>query len=112
MAAVSPPPPRPADRLDFATINRAALPRLPELVARWLPDGRRRGNEWVAHNPRRADTSPGSFSINLVTGKWADFATDIRGGDAVSLAAYLANTSQAKAARGLAQMLGVKADAR
>lgn len=93
--------------IDFKRINAAALPMLPALTARWLPDGRRRGDEWVALNPRRDDRKPGSFSVNLVTGKWADFASGDKGGDPVSLAAFLAGTSQAEAARNLAVMLGV-----
>lgn len=95
-------------RLDFDRINRAALASLPALVARWLPDGRREGVEYVARNPRRADRRAGSFRVNLHTGRWADFATDDKGGDVVSLAAYLAGTSQADAARHLADMLGVR----
>ena len=93
---------------DFAAVNRAALKALPALVARWLPDGRRQGCEWVARNPRRVDRRPGSFSINLHTGQWADFAlADAKGGDPVSLAAYLSGKTQADAARALAEMLGV-----
>jgi hypothetical protein len=45
----------------------------------------------------------------MTTGKWADFAIDEGGGDPVSLAAYLAGTGQAEAARALADMLGVDA---
>jgi hypothetical protein len=93
---------------DFARINAAALAVLPSLLARWLPDGRRQGNEWVARNPRRADRHPGSFRVNLQTGKWADFATDDRGGDPISLAAYLSAIGQADAARSIADMLGIE----
>lgn len=95
-------------QIDFAGINSAALAALPSLLSRWLPDGRREGHEWVARNPRRADRNLGSFRINMMTGRWADFATDDRGGDVVSLAAYLAGTGQAEAARNLAHMLGVR----
>ncbi len=95
-------------RLDFDRINRAALAALPALLARWLPGGRREGHEYVAVNPRRADRRPGSFRINMNSGKWADFATDDRGGDVVSLAAYLGGISQVDAARALAEMLGVR----
>lgn len=96
--------------IDFGRINREALPMLPALCRRWLPDGRRAGREWIARNPRRADRHPGSFSVNLVTGRWGDFATGEAGGDPVSLAAYLASKSQADAARELAAMLGLHAD--
>jgi hypothetical protein len=94
--------------VEFAAINEAALGRLPELCARWLPDGRRRGREYVARNPRRPDRRAGSFSINLHTGQWADFAVvGARGGDPISLAAYLSGLAQVDAARRLADMLGV-----
>ena len=92
--------------IDFDGINRAALAVLPSLCARWLPDGRQEGREWVARNPTRADRNPGSFRINLSTGRWGDFATGDRGGDVVSLAAFLTGTGQADAARNLATMIG------
>jgi hypothetical protein len=94
-------------RVDFAVVNAAALGALPTLLARWLPDGHQVGVEWVARNPRRADRRPGSFKVNIRTGRWADFATGNRGGDPISLAAYLSGLSQVDAARQLGQALGV-----
>jgi hypothetical protein len=94
-------------RLDFRRINATALPVLPALLARWLPNGRKQGAEWVARNPTRADRRPGSFSVNLRTGRWSDLATGDRGGDVISLAAYLHGLRQSEAARKLAEMLGV-----
>ena len=94
-------------RIDFAGINRAALANVDRILARWLPGGRINGAEYVARNPRRNDRRLGSFKINTETGKWADFATGDRGGDLVSLAAYLSGLSQVEAARELADMLGV-----
>lgn len=96
--------------VDFAAVNRAALGRLPDMLARWLPGGRIEGREYVARNPKRRDQRPGSFKINLDTGRWADFATGDRGGDPISLAAYLAGCNQIEAARQLAVMLGLSAD--
>jgi hypothetical protein len=96
-----------AQRIDFGRVNAAALEALPALLARWLPDGRREGGEWVARNPRREDRTPGSFKVNLRSGKWADFATGEGGGDVVSLAAYLHGLTQGDAARKLARALGV-----
>jgi hypothetical protein len=94
--------------IDFAAVNRAALARLPDILARWLPGGRIEGTEYVALNPRRADQRPGSFKINLDTGRWADFAVaDARGRDVVSLAAYLGGVGQSEAAERLAGMLGI-----
>src|SRR5579872_6088609 len=96
-------------RVDFDQVNRAALAALPQLLRRWLPDGKQIGDEWVARNPKRGDRHPGSFRINTRRGAWADFAVDgVRGGDVVSLAAYLAGLSQVEAARELAHALGVE----
>jgi hypothetical protein len=64
---------------DFEAISRTALAVLPALLGRWLPDGRFEGNEYTALNPRRADRRPGSFKVNIRTGKWADFACDVTG---------------------------------
>jgi hypothetical protein len=95
--------------IKFAAVNAVCLPLLPSLVAQWLPDGRLYGREWVALNPTRADRRAGSFRINVESGLWADFATDDRGGDPVSLYAYINNLSQIAAARELAVSLGVAA---
>ena len=92
----------------FAAVDRAALGYLPSLVRTWCPNGRRCGREYLALNPTRANSRLGSFSINLETGRWGDFATGCRGGDPVSLAAYLFGTSQIEAARVLATILGVR----
>lgn len=93
--------------IDFDSVNAVALSTLPSLLRRWLPDGHTQGREYIARNPRRADKRPGSFKINIHSGKWSDFATGDAGGDPVSLAAYLAGTGQAEAARNLSEMLGV-----
>jgi hypothetical protein len=78
---------------------------LPVILGRWLPRGRRQGLEYIALNPTRLDRRLGSFRINLHTGRWADFATGDRGGDVISLAAYLFGLSQIEAASKLADML-------
>ena len=93
--------------IDFAEINRAALVSLPAVLARILPGGKRVGSEVVALNPRRADRRLGSFKVNRYNGRWADFATGAKGGDPVSLVAYLADVPQGEAARLLARMLGL-----
>ena len=71
--------------VDFDRVNAAALRNADAVLRGLLPDGRREGAEWVACNPRRPDRKPGSFKINLNTGKWGDFATPDKGGDLVSL---------------------------
>jgi hypothetical protein len=93
--------------LDFDRINAAALAAFPAVLNRLLPGGKKIGRELVALNPRRADRRLGSFRVNRFNGRWADFATGDKGGDPVSLVAYLADVSQGDAARLLARMLGM-----
>jgi hypothetical protein len=96
------------DALDFAAINQAALAAFPAVLNRLLPKGKAVGREIVALNPRRADRNLGSFKVNRFNGRWCDFATGDKGGDPISLVAYLADVSQGEAARLLAQMLGME----
>ncbi len=93
---------------DYQGIAQAALRSVDSVIGRWLPGGKRHGREYLACNPTRADERPGSFSVNLDTGQWADFATDDKGGDMVSLVAYLDGTRQGPAADALADFLGLK----
>ena len=95
------------NRVDFKLVSKAALRELRPLLARWLPEGKFKGQEFVARNPRRTDHGLGSFKVNVRTGRWADFATGDCGGDPVSLAAFLFGLSQVEAARKLALMLGL-----
>jgi hypothetical protein len=95
-------------RIAFRRIADAALARADAIVRRWLPDGRREAAEWVCRNPTRDDRRRGSFKVNVATGKWGDFSTGDRGGDLVSLAAYLFRLSQADAALKVADMIGVE----
>ncbi len=96
--------------LSYTKVRSAALPVLLMLLHRWLPDGELIGHEWVARNPRRNDRHPGSFKINVMTGRWADFATGDAGGDPISLLAYLRGLSQHEAARLLAHELRCRND--
>jgi hypothetical protein len=91
----------------FRRIAAAALSHSETIVPRWLPGGRRLGREWVCRNPTRVDRSAGSFRCSLHNAKWSDFATGDKGGDLISLAAYIFNLSQAEAALRVAEMLGV-----
>jgi len=97
----------PARKIAFRRIADAALRHADTIVRRWLPDGKREGTEWVAINHTRSDHRKGSFKVNVTTGRWSDFATDHRGGDLVSLGAFLHRMSQADAAKRIAEMLGI-----
>lgn len=95
-------------KLPFAEIAAACLRHSHQLMAEWLPDGHAEGHEWKALNPNRADRKIGSFSINLTTGDWGDFATGDAGKDLVSLYAYLFHQGeQGPAARELAERFGI-----
>ena len=94
-------------KIAFGRIADAAAARADLIVVRWLPDGRREGHEWIALNPTRGDHRKGSFKVNLRSGRWSDFATGERGGDLISLAAYLHRLTQAEAAKRLAEMVGI-----
>jgi hypothetical protein len=97
--------------VNFAYVNAAALAALPGLLQRLLPGGRQEGSEYVALNPRRADRSLGSFRVNFLTGRWADFAIEgARGGDVVALAAYIFDIGQCEAARRVAALLGISTE--
>ena len=72
--------------VEIQRIANAALLAADNLLADWLPDGTRKGKEYWAINPVRGDRS---FSINLHTGKWYDFASGDKGADPVSLLSAL-----------------------
>ena len=94
-------------QIDFNHIKSQALLSSRSLVPSWLPGGRIIGREYIIRNPTRVDNNPGSFRINLQTGHWADFAIDEKGGDLISLYAYINNTSQTQAAISVASVLGL-----
>jgi hypothetical protein len=86
--------------IDFPAAKTRALATLMD----WLPgagQAEKRGDELWACNPLRADSSPGSFSVNLCTGIYYDFA-DNSSGDALGLYAGVHSLSVAEAAKWLA----------
>jgi len=86
--------------------NTFALNRLEELLSLWLPNGKRKGDEWQVGS--LAGEPGDSLKINIKKGIWADFAAsgDIRGSDPVSLYAALNNVKMIEAAN---TILGDKA---
>jgi hypothetical protein len=108
MGAISNAFPTPHDRIDFAAVKAAAITSIEMLVPRWLPNGKRVGSEWVALNPTRNDGKPGSFSINMNTGIYSDFATGDKGGDPIDLYVYLFGGTLLEAATEIGDILGVR----
>ena len=93
-------------KIDFKLLKTNANRQLEAILRQLLPGGRKDGREWVSLNPTRDDRNLGSFRINLETGLWADFATSERGGDIISLIAYLEGCRQYEAAKKLSILLG------
>jgi putative DNA primase/helicase len=92
--------------VNFRAVNAVALAHLPDLCRRLLPGGRLIGQEWTCGSLR--GQSGTSCKVNISTGRWADFATNEKGGDVVSLAAAVWRVSQREAARRLGELLGVE----
>jgi putative DNA primase/helicase len=96
----------PLPPIQFAALAEALLASADRLVPMWLPDGERRGHEYVCGSLSGGKGS--SCSINLVNGRWADFASDEQGGDLLSLYAAIHGLSQAKAAIQVAREEGLE----
>lgn len=93
-----------AAALDFAGVARAALAQCPGILRQWFPAGVLRGQEFVVGN-LHGDKGE-SLSINVRSGKWADFASGQKGGDLVSLYAAMHGIGQGDAFRELSKDLG------
>lgn len=91
----------------FERGTRIALNAVASVLEHWLPGGKRQGHDYVVRNPRRADEHEGSFSVNVETGAWYDFATGDKGGDLVSLVAFVENCAQLPALECLEAFLGL-----
>ena len=90
--------------IDFEGLNAAALARCPGLLEDLLPGGTLRGAEYVCGNLNGG--AGASCSVNVHSGKWADFAAGQSGGDLISLLAEQRGVNQVEAARLLADMVG------
>ena len=88
--------------MDFDSLSTALLSQIRMLLPGWLPGGKLKGNEYVCSslNGGKGD----SFSVNVTSGVWADFATPhIRGGDLISLYAAINNLKQGEAFKRLSE---------
>lgn len=93
--------------IDFEQLKNKARPYTLAILQRALPGGKLVGHEYVTLNPRRSDKRLGSFKFNINNHKWQDFATiDKKGGDIISLWAYVYGISQSEAARQLLVIVG------
>ncbi len=96
-----------ANEISFREVAREALRCSAAVLEHFLPGGEMRGREYLARNLTRSDATPGSFLINMDSGKWADFATDDRGGDLISLVVYLRGCKRREASELLIREFGL-----
>jgi len=87
--------------IDFKAINEKFLAQYPTVLETWLPGGHVKSGRYHALNPTRPDQKIGSFSIEVATGLWADFACGDSGNDPISLYAYINSLSMGDAAKAL-----------
>jgi hypothetical protein len=89
-------------------IAEALLATSINILPTWL-SGELRGDEFVALNPTRDDTNLGSFSVNIKTGEWNDFADDtFQGADLISLYMRLNNINEESALNKLEKAVTVQ----
>ena len=87
------------NRPDFDRLASELLNQSTSLLYEWFPAGKVNGNEFEVGD---LSGSPGrSLRINIRTGKWADFSTDVKGGDLISLYAAMRRIGQGDAYREL-----------
>ena len=98
-------------KLDFKKIEAALLASSHAYLGHLLPGGELQGHEYTVRNPTRADAGPGSFKINVNTGKWADFASGQSGRGLLDLAALISGAPLVVAAREAAAWAGIDASA-
>lgn len=90
--------------LDFQGLNQTLVNRCRDFLPQWLPGGKFRGHEYVCGNINGG--SGDSFGVNLNTGKWAEFAGNLKGGDLTSLYAAIHGVGQGEAAKQLGEWVG------
>lgn len=99
--------------IDFSDINLRAMPHIEQILDSLKIEHKLASKELKFINPLRDDTEFGSASINTETGLWADFAEaddpKAKGGDLISLVAYLTGTNYLLAAKKLQSFLSESA---
>lgn len=85
--------------IDFGALASRLLAQSRSLLAEWYPQGKLVGHEFCIGDVYGAEGE--SCKVNVNTGKWADFAAGLQGGDLISLYAAREGLNQAEAARKL-----------
>lgn len=92
--------------INFKALADVLLHMAEQLVPVWLSGGQRNGHEWKCGS--LAGEAGNSCSVNLVNGKWGDFATGEQGNDLVSLYAAIHGIKMHEAAVQLAREHGLE----
>jgi len=92
--------------IDFAALKAALLDQIDRLVPMWLPGGIVQGHEYVCGS--LSGGAGRSTSVNLNTGRWADFASDESGNDLIDLYAAINGLTMGKAALQVARETGLE----
>lgn len=100
---------RGGNTIDFASLALELSSRAEQLVADWLPAGRRDGHEWRCGGlSGEAGNSMGvNIGIGPKRGFWSDFATGESGGDLIGLYAAIHGLKMGEAAREIAKNLNL-----
>lgn len=102
-------PRTPLPPINFKALADALLPMVETLVPAWLPGGKRQSGEWVCGSLYGGEGGSCSVCIGgSSAGRWADFSSDEKGGDLVSLYAAINGLSMGKAAVELAHTYGLE----
>lgn len=97
------PAPGKAYNIDPKYVCKQLSDRVEQIIRDILPGGESTGEDYVVRNPNRVDRSPGSFRIDLKTGKFNDFASHDCGGDIIELYAFVKGIERRQAAKELAE---------
>lgn len=94
---------------DRDMVKQMLRDRIGDLCARLLPDGKRQGRLWVAHNPITLDHAQSpefKVAMDRDTGAWIDYRSGARG-DVIRLVEYCMATDFAGAMRWSRDFLGL-----
>jgi hypothetical protein len=93
----------------FKPVAAAALARFDAVMdTLGLSGGKNSGREYLPLNPKRNDHKPRIVFHHRDKGAWMEGATGDKGGDLISLAAYLWDCGNGEAAERLGKQLGIE----
>ena len=92
------------DSLNFDEVKQILQGNVRQILADICPGGRMIGDEWTCGTISGGKGD--SFKFNVKSQRWADFATDARGGDVISLYACQRSIKQLDAAKELSERYG------